>query len=116
MPSEKPLVRRLADGHSGAVALDQVLGFDHRAMSNGTAKSQSGTLVSVTGGMTRYVSRGPPSSSNLRQRLSSSIPLSAAQLLKDSDASCHRTGVPPAGPSATNASLCAGSVRKVSSG
>ena len=32
--------REVVDGHGGAVALDQVLGFDHRSMRNGTAKSQ----------------------------------------------------------------------------
>jgi class 3 adenylate cyclase len=32
--------REVVDGHGGAVALNQVLGLDHRSMRNGTAKSQ----------------------------------------------------------------------------
>src|SRR6185312_1983045 len=44
--------RQVVDGYGGAVALDQVVSFDHRSTANGRARSMSGT-GSVTGPVAR---------------------------------------------------------------
>jgi hypothetical protein len=40
MRGELGTPEEVTDGHGGAVALDQLAGFDHRFYANGTAKSQ----------------------------------------------------------------------------
>jgi hypothetical protein len=62
---------------------------------NGTAKSQSGTLVAVTGSLTRYVIR-TPRSSGLSARFFGLIPCSIAQARNASEASCHWLPLSPA--------------------